>query len=75
MKYKKVTYQSLFNPKKTFVASNRCRDPILLKGYQLMDAINRDIQEDNHKCRCKHPLFMDGYCHYRTCRHSEKTHC
>lgn len=73
MKYKKVTYQSLFNPNETIVASNRCHDPILFKGYQIFDVIHRNVQ-NTKKCRCKHPLIMDGYCHYRTCRHSEKTH-
>lgn len=40
----------------------------------MMSVDDRHNKKNKSNCRCRHPRFSMGYCHYRTCRHDQKNH-
>lgn len=86
MKFKSVAYRSLFDPEEVIVAGNKMLNflglPSKLKDeaeqlrWSGIGSYEHFLREKSKgsKCKCRHPLFAGGMCHYRTCRHSVETH-
>lgn len=76
MKQKTVEYLDMFNPAETIVAPNKLLSWIQLSNYHIKEYVHLNTREaaQHKKCRCHHPNFINGTCHYRTCNHDEGHH-
>lgn len=84
MKTKRVAYRDLFNPDEVIEASNRLWSPGQIvwdvkarSRFEMFRGNREDFlrqRAEATKCRCRHPMIMDGRCYYRTCRHTVETH-
>ena len=76
MKTKRVQYLDMFNPTETIVAPNKIQSWVGRSNYPIKEYVHLNTREEvqHKKCRCHHPNFINGVCHYRTCNHDEKHH-